>query len=187
VTGRYEGAPWPSADPEAAFSWDARTGARNLQGASLASTELRALGFLVDAACMTIVPVLIYVGFAASLTHFNHQHGPFSTVSLVLLCLFGASCTVFVAYPAWFMGRRGRTPGMKKVGIRLYRISREGDLSAPDRATAWRRSGVAMGFWLIFAFGPAIDYISSFEDRRRQCLHDKLGRTVVVNERDTRR
>jgi uncharacterized RDD family membrane protein YckC len=97
--------------------------------------------------------------------------------------LFVASLTVFVAYPVWFLGRRGRTPGMQLMGIRLYRVNREGSLSAPDRATAWRRSAVAMGFWLIFAFGPALDYMWSFDNPRRQCLHDKFGRTVAVNER----
>ena len=81
---------------------------------------------------MTIGPVLVYVGFAASLTHFNDQHGPFSTTSLLLLCLFLASLTVFVAYPAWFIGRRGRTPGMKAAGVRLYRIDRA---DRADRAT----------------------------------------------------
>ena len=136
---------------------------------------------------MAIVPVLIYLGFAASLTHFDHQDGPFSTVSLVLLCSFVASLTVFVAYPAWFVGRRGRTPGMKMMGIRLYRINQEGSLSAPDWANAWSRSAVAMGFWLILFFGPSVDYIWSFEDLRHQCLHDKFGRTVAVNDGAERR
>ncbi len=187
MTGDVERASWPSAEAEVAFSWDAPTGARDLRDVSLASTELRVLGFLVDAAYMTIGPVLVYIGFAASLTHFNDQHGPFSTASLVLLCLFVASLSVYVAYPAWFIGRRGRTPGMKAAGVRLYRIDRPDRLSAPDRSTAWFRAAVAMGFWLILFFGPSVDYLWSFESEGRQCLHDKFGRTVVVNERDTRR
>ncbi len=190
MKGDVEGAPWPSAGPDVAFSWDAPTGARDLRDVSLASTDLRALGFVVDAAYMSIGPVLLYVGFAASLTRFNDQRGPFSTASLVLLCLFVASLIVFVVYPAWFIGRRGRTPGMKVAGVRLYRIDRSHRaerLSAPDRSTAWCRAAVAMGCWLIPFFGPSVDYIWSFESRGSQCLHDKLGRTVVVDERDNRR
>jgi len=182
-----ESTPWPSAQREAVPSRARSTAATFLWKVSLATTETRAVGFFVDAAYMAIVPVLIYVCFAASLTNFNDQRGPFSTGSLVLLCLFVASLSVFVAYPAWFIGRRGQTPGMKKMGIRLYRIDGEGSLSAPDWATAWRRSAVAMGFWLLFAFGPAVDYIWSFDNERNQCLHDKFGRTVAVSERDGRR
>jgi len=44
-----------------------------------------------------------------------------------------------------------------------------------------------MGFWLILFFGPAVDYIWSFDSKGHQCLHDKFGRTVVVDERDKRR
>src|SRR6202453_1788367 len=187
-----EGAPWPSAGSEVEYSWDAPTaaGALDLRDVSLASTDLRALGFFVDAAYMSIGPVLVYVAFAASLTQFNQQHGAFSTTSLVLLGLFVASLTVFVAYPAWFIGRRGRTPGMKVAGVRLYRIDRADGaerLSTPDRSTAWCRAVVAMGFWLILFFGPAVDYIWSFDSKGHQCLHDKFGRTVVVDERDKRR
>ena len=185
--GGAEDVPRPSAQPEAASPRDPSTAASFLWEVSLATTESRAVGFFVDAACMSIVPVLVYVGFAASLTHFNDQRGPFGTASVVLLCLFVASLSVFVAYPAWFIGRRGQTPGMKRMGIRLYRIEGEGGLSAPDWATAWRRSAVAMGFWLVFAFGPAVDYLWSFDNERRQCLHDKFGRTIAVSERDGRR
>ena len=45
----------------------------------------------------------------------------------------------------------------------------------------------AMGFWLSFAFGPALDDVWSFDNVRRQCLHDKFGRTVAVSERGTPR
>jgi hypothetical protein len=76
---------------------------------------------------------------------------------------------------------------MKRMGVRLYRVNREGTLLPPDGANAWGRSAAAMACWLVFAFGPAIDYLWSFEDRRRQCLHDKLGRTVAVQEGDRRR
>jgi uncharacterized RDD family membrane protein YckC len=153
----------------------------------LASTASRAAGFFIDAGAMTIVPVLLYVGFIASMTTFNHQDGPLSRASWVWLLSLLASLTVFVAYPAWFIGRRGQTPGMKRMGIRLHRVNREGTLSPPGWGNAWGRSAAAMAGWLILFFGPAVDYLSSFEDRRRQCLHDKLGRTVAVQEGDRRR
>ena len=136
---------------------------------------------------MTIVPALLYVGFIASLTTFNDQNGPLSGASWVWLLSVLASLTVFVAYPALFIGRRGRTPGMRKMDIRLYRVNREGTLSPTDWANAWGRSATAMAWWLLLFFGPAIDYLWSFEDGRRQCLHDKFGRTVAVQEGDRRR
>jgi uncharacterized RDD family membrane protein YckC len=160
---------------------------QSVRDARLASTAARATGFLVDAAVMSIVPVVLFVGFSASLTEFNNQNGPLSGASWAWLASLLVSLTVFVVYPAWFIGRRGRTPGMKTMDIRLYRVNREGTLAQPGWGNAWGRSAAAMACWLVLFFGPAVDYLWSFEDRRRQCLHDKLGRTVVVQEGDRRR
>jgi uncharacterized RDD family membrane protein YckC len=159
----------------------------SVRNIKLASTASRAAGFFIDAGAMVIVPAVLFVGWGVSLTDVNNQTAPMSWCSWVWLASFLASLTVFVTYPAWFIGRRGQTPGMQKMGIRLFRVNKEGTLSPPNWANAWGRSAVAMAWWLILFFGPAIDYLWSFEDGQRQCLHDKFGRTVAVQEGDRRR
>lgn len=134
---------------------------------------------------MAIVPVILLVGFSASVP--DDQNAPLSTASWVWFWALALSLTVFVIYPAWFIGRRGQTPGMKKMGVRLYRINREGTLSAPSRGNAWGRSAAALVAWLILTIGILVDYLWSLGDKRRQCLHDKIGRTVAVQEGDRRR
>ncbi len=93
-----------------------------------------------------------------------------------------ASCTVFVLYPVWFIGRRGQTPGMKKMQIRLFQIHSEGNLVAPTSQRAWGRALMAFACWIVF-FAWILDYLWPLGDKRHQCLHDKVARTVAVDER----
>ena len=91
-----------------------------------------------------------------------------------------------VGYHTLFLSRRGATPGKQAAGISVRLLERPGVLSGAD---ALRRSVLRPVLWL-FTYTPVIgllamplsvfDAASVLWDPRRQTLHDKIGRTVVV-------
>lgn len=146
----------------------------------------RGVGFLLDFLLMACAPIAFFVFFGLSVPASGPSDAPFSAVSWVLFWCLLASGTVFVFYPAWFIAQRGQTPGMKRMGIRLSVIDREGNMEAPGWNQAWGRAATACACWL-FVLAWLLDYLWPLGDTRHQCLHDKLARTVVVNERVERR
>jgi uncharacterized RDD family membrane protein YckC len=156
----------------------ARLTTRNVR---LASWGRRALGFLLDLLVMAIAPIALLVALGA--TSPNDSNAPVSPASVVLVLGFWLSCSVFVLYPAWYIGRRAQTPGMRRMGLRLYAVDREGNLDIPGKKAAWIRAATATACWLLL-FAWVLDYLWPIETELRQCLHDKAARTVAVDERD---
>lgn len=97
-----------------------------------------------------------------------------------------------VGYHTLFLSRVGATPGKQIAGISVRRIDRAGVLSASD---ALRRSMLRPVLWL-FTYTPILslfalplsifDALIGLWDPKRQTLHDKVGRTVVVQGRQPR-
>lgn len=97
-----------------------------------------------------------------------------------------------VLYQTLFLSRSGATPGKTLVGISVRLVERPGVLSPAD---ALRRSVLRPVLWL-FTYTPVLSLfampLSVFDgayalwDPRRQTLHDKIGRTVVVQGRQER-
>lgn len=93
---------------------------------------------------------------------------------------------VGVTYHTLFLSRRGATPGKQVAGISVRLVERPGVLSGTD---ALRRSMLRPVLWL-FTYTPVlglfamplsvVDVVTALWDPRRQTLHDKIGRTVVV-------
>jgi uncharacterized RDD family membrane protein YckC len=91
-----------------------------------------------------------------------------------------------VGYHTFFLSRKGATPGKQVAGISVRLVERPGVLSGAD---ALRRSVLRPVLWL-FTYTPLLsllamplsvfDAASALWDPRRQTLHDKIGRTVVV-------
>jgi uncharacterized RDD family membrane protein YckC len=71
---------------------------------------------------------------------------------------------------------------MRQTDLRLLRIDREGNLFAPSSRCAWGRAVLTFACWFLF-FAWILDYLWPLGDRRHQCLHDKVARTVVVDLR----
>ena len=69
--------------------------------------------------------------------------------------------------------------------IRLFQIDREGNLEAPSRQRAWGRAATAFACWLLVV-AWILDYLWPLGDKRHQCLHDKVARTVAVDVREER-
>lgn len=55
----------------------------------------------------------------------------------VLRVTFVLSLVFVVAYPVYFIGQRGQTPGMKLLQIRLYRLGPAGELHPPTYKVSW--------------------------------------------------
>ena len=94
---------------------------------------------------------------------------------------------VGVAYHTFFLSRSGATPGRRTAGISVRLAERPGVLSPAD---AMRRSLLRPVLFL-FTYTPGLglfamplsllDAVSAFWHPQRQTLHDRIGRTVVVN------
>ena len=159
----------------------------HLAGRRLARWPRRAAGFAIDAVLMGVVPLACFVAFGASLPPVQgaNDSQPWSTASgMWLAAAIVLSLGIVVAYPVWFIGRRGQTPGMRRMRIRLSRIDAEDNLSDVDFATSWRRWLFALLFWVTALYGVTLlaDYLWPLRDRRRQCLHDKWAHTVSLED-----
>lgn len=145
----------------------------------------RARGFLFDLLimvlilCVWVIPdVLIEWVFDAS--------GWFADT--VYEITFIGCIGLLIAYPVYFIGKSGQTPGMKRLHIRLYRLGPNGDLYAPTYKLSLGRWAIFMIFNVLsgalFGLPIALDYLWASWDKRNQCLHDKAVGTVAVDERE---
>ena len=99
--------------------------------------------------------------------------------------------TLIIGYIVWwlFALRRGQTPGKQLLGIRVIR--------ADGRPSDWGWTFIrefVIKFILFevavdtvtFGLGSILDCLWAFWDRDRQALHDKIVKTIVVDDRKFR-
>ena len=131
---------------------------------------------------MLSAPLAFFVAFAVSVPETADPNPPMSVLSWVWFWCLMASFTVFVLYPVWFIERRGQTPGMRQMEIRLFRIDGEGNLEAPSSARAGvaplrrRPAGSSSSPGSSTISGPWATCV-------RECIHDKIAGTVAVDVR----
>ncbi len=81
-------------------------------------------------------------------------------------------------YDTFFIGSRGQTPGKQVLGIKV--------VDGADQRTpvGYRRAFSRWLFtallWALFTVPGVVDHLWPLRDARRQTLHDKLARSVVV-------
>jgi uncharacterized RDD family membrane protein YckC len=185
MTGGLEGTAWPDPAQGTPFTWGASAERQTTRQVRYATWGRRAVGFLMDFVLMASAPVAFFVLFGVSVPESAPPDAPFSPISWVWFWCLLASCTVFVLYPVWFIGRRGQTPGMQQMQIRLFQIDDEGNLEVSGWGRAWGRAVTAFACWFLF-FVWILDYLWPLGDRRHQCLHDKVAHTVAVDVREER-
>lgn len=109
-----------------------------------------------------------------------------------LAAFLGIQLLLFLAYHVVCLVRWGATPGKLLVGISVRRLDRPGPL---DTDTAIRRTGfqaVAQAFGnvpylsLLGTVVLVMDLVWPLADVRRQALHDKIAKTIVVKGRAQR-
>ena len=143
----------------------------------------RGAAFLIDFLLMATLPVAFLFLFGASTPDTTNPNPPISLVSWVWFWAWLATSTLFVVYPVWFISRRGQTPGMKKMQIRLLHMDAEGRLENITQNQAWGHALAAAACWLL-CFLWVLDYLWPLGDQRRQCIHDKAAHTYAIDLRD---
>ena len=104
-------------------------------------------------------------------------------LDVLLFCV-----TLIIGYVIWwlFTLSRGQTPGKRLLGIRVMRI--DGTASDWDW-TFIREFVVKFGLFEVVAdiltlgLASLVDVLWAFWDKDRQALHDKIMKTVVVDDR----
>jgi uncharacterized RDD family membrane protein YckC len=94
-----------------------------------------------------------------------------SGLGLGLVALFVTALTL--AYFPWFWARRGATPGMKAMGLKVVRDADGGPISGGQAVLR------LVGYWIsgaVFYLG----YIWILVDKRRRGWHDLIAGTVVI-------
>lgn len=109
-----------------------------------------------------------------------------------LAAFLAVQLVVMLAYHTFFLTRWGATPGKLLLGISVRRVDRPGVL---DVDTAVRRVGFqavlqALGNVPVIASIATIlviiDLVWPLADLRKQALHDKVAKTIVIRGRVTR-
>jgi uncharacterized RDD family membrane protein YckC len=133
----------------------------------------RVIAFVVDAALITFVAIVVGVGGALIL---SLLHLPDRLHTLVL-ALSGAAYILWtIGYFVTFWSTTGQTPGNRLMQIRVK--STNGEVIKPRRALV-RAVGVFLAALPLFA-----GYALILFDRRCRGLHDRLAGTVVVDAPD---
>lgn len=134
------------------------------------------------------VPAVVYL--LANIHNFNQGNTgsslpaqtAFGFEGFAYLGLF-AYLGIEVAWEAFATHRWGRTPGKAIFHIRPARVRDDMTGVGPlSRAACWGRAGALVGFSLLSVVG-LLDSLWCLWDGERQCLHDKVVKTVVINDR----
>ena len=174
--GRYGGYPG-GGDPQAVpyAGWGTRLG-----------------GYLIDA--IIFIPVLVVLYVVLRHTHtlevhlMTRRNGTHVRRSVSLLAPL-ITAGLFVIYATvMYGGARGQTVGMMAVGVRVVRDEAH-DALGYGRAL-WRASveqflRILATVTVILGIIWLLDMLFPLWDKRRQTLHDKLAKTVVLRVRPT--
>lgn len=93
------------------------------------------------------------------------------------------SLVVSAVYVIGFISWRGATPGKMATGVRVRPIAADGKVSGGQAFLRWLSREGLSAVPLIGFFYLIIDSVWPLWDPRRQALHDKAARTVVVRAR----
>jgi uncharacterized RDD family membrane protein YckC len=115
--------------------------------------------------------------------HFTMKRGTDRHRSISLLP-FIISGVLYLVYGTVFCGsRRGQTVGMMAVGVRAVRDGTHERLGYPRAGIRALAESVLRSFELLSPFLILIwflDFLYPLWDKKRQTLHDKVGRSVVL-------
>lgn len=136
----------------------------NLQ---LASFSKRIKAFVVDDIVLSLVLV---VGFSDRFTHVQTVQEFEQVINSLTIIVMG----LHIAYQWLFIYLYGATLG--KIWQKIIVVN-EDDLSKPNLMTALLRSMGRAFSMIIFYIG----FLVGFYDLSRQTLHDKIGKTIVID------
>ena len=161
---------------------------------SLGSQWLRLVARLLDGACLSPFSIIFRLVAPQPLTttytydtsgiqqpHF-HLHAGALWIYLVFSVVIGM--VIWPLYEGLLTHYAGRTIGKMALGLRIVHLS---DPHVPiTGGQAAKRVFVFEGLGVIPVIGwiwALVDGISCLPDQGRQCLHDKISKTLVISER----
>jgi uncharacterized RDD family membrane protein YckC len=146
-----------------------------LDGVPLAKFWQRALGFAIDLGLMLCVWAPVVLGWRYFVSH--HMHG-YTNLKLNWSAEDEKSLLFLLAYAAVgnYLGN-GQTPGKWVARTRAVSLThaRMGRWQSFERALGYGASFLEAGF----------GFVQYFFVRNRQCVHDRIAETIVVDERKT--
>jgi uncharacterized RDD family membrane protein YckC len=129
----------------------------------------RVIAFVLDAALINLVAVVVEVGAALILSLLHLPHG----LKAVVIALGAAAYVLWtIGYFAAFWSTTGQTPGNRVMQIRVVSLS-GGPLK--PRAALLRCIGLLLAALPLFA-----GYVLILFDAKRRGFHDRLARTLVI-------
>ena len=200
ANGWGDGSPY-GAGPYSGSYKGARLGLPAYGPGSLASQWRRLGARIIDNIIFGVLGTVIFVAAEWSrLQHIFHlvQQSPngqlSSAATSAILALEGTSLLLIalllvleIAWEAMATWRWGRTPGKALLGLRALHV--RGNYADPARLTPAQSWGRAAGYFgaigiggLVVPFLGLVDAIWCLWDKDRQCLHDKIAGTVVIND-----
>lgn len=139
----------------------------------LASWGRRAAALLVDGLLLAGVVVTTILVAGVPMEDVNTTVLEGDTLTVILLFVVPEAI-----YDTFFVGSRGQTPGKQLLRIKVVDA---GDQRTPiGFRRAFSRWLFTALLWGLFTVPGVLDHLWPLRDSRRQTLHDKLARCVVV-------
>jgi uncharacterized RDD family membrane protein YckC len=160
----------PAGDGTTTFAQRRAEAAAHAHDTDYAGLATRALAFAVDAAVINGIALLVGVVVGLGLSLFD-----IPTTAQHVLVVIGAAFTLLwmVAYFVLFWTANGQTPGNRLMEIRVQ----DGETGRPVRHRRALVRVILLELSALLLFTPALLMLVS---ERRQALHDRVARTVVV-------
>jgi len=131
----------------------------------------RAIAYVLDAAVINLVALVVGVAVALALSIFHLSNALQSAVTATLAVVY---ILWAIGYFVAFWSTTGQTPGSRVMRIRV--IDAHGATRLKPRRAFVRVAGVVLAAIPLFA-----GFLIMLWDRRRRCLQDRLARTLVVH------
>ena len=138
----------------------------------LASWGRRLVALLLDGAILASIVVATAVAAGMSPTELNDRiRAGDSTLILLLFVLPEA------IYDTALIGSRNQTFGKMALGIKVVDADNRSPIGYGRAFTRWLSTAF---LWALFTVPGVLDHLWPLRDRRKQALHDKFARSVVV-------
>jgi uncharacterized RDD family membrane protein YckC len=131
----------------------------------------RAIAYVIDAAAINLVALVVAAAAALALSIFHLSHALENAVTATLAVVYVLWA---IGYFVAFWSSTGQTPGSRIMRIRV--IDAGGAPRLKPRRALVRVAGLVLATIPLFA-----GFLMMLWDRRRRCLQDHLARTVVVH------